>query len=88
MATLVRVPLERLQPATLRSLLEEFVSRDGTDYGAEEVPLDTRVGQLLGRLERSQVAIVYDLDSDQWDFVEHDRLGALDLAAEGAVDRA
>ena len=36
MATFVEVPPERLDPAVLAALLEDYASRDGTDYGDRE----------------------------------------------------
>lgn len=49
-----------LQPETLRRLLEEFVTRDGTDYGEHEVSLETRVLQAQASLRRGEVVIVFD----------------------------
>jgi uncharacterized protein YheU (UPF0270 family) len=43
---------------------EEFVTRDGTDYGAAEKTLDEKVADVRRQLERGQAAIVYDAASD------------------------
>lgn len=56
----VRVDPGALQPETLRRLIEEFVTRDGTDYGEHEVSLDERVSQAQARLRRGEVVIVFD----------------------------
>jgi uncharacterized protein len=53
----------RLTPAALRGLLEEFVTRDGTDYGPAERTLDQKVAALMHQLERGEAAIVYDTES-------------------------
>ena len=37
----IKIPTDRLSPDTLQSVIEEFVSRSGTDYGDKEVPIDT-----------------------------------------------
>ena len=37
---IVQIPVETLSGQALDGLLEEFVTRDGTDYGAEERTLD------------------------------------------------
>lgn len=34
------VPWDQLSAEALRGLIEEFVTRDGTDYGEVEVPLE------------------------------------------------
>ena len=53
----------RLTPAALRRLLEEFVTRDGTDYGPAEKSLDQKVAALMRQLERGEVVIVYESES-------------------------
>ena len=46
MAQFVDVPASQLEPDTLNALLEEFASRDGTDYGLRELPLEDKVARL------------------------------------------
>jgi hypothetical protein len=53
----------QLTPTALRGLVEEFVTRDGTDYGAVEKTLDQKVAALMRQLERGEAAIVYDRES-------------------------
>ena len=69
MARFVRVPPGQLSPDALEGLLEEFVSRDGTDYGERELSLDEKRDNLHQALKRGDIVILYDLDSEQWDFV-------------------
>lgn len=57
---LVDVPLTELAPATLQALVESFVLREGTDYGEQEVPLATKVAQVLRQLQRGEARIVFD----------------------------
>ena len=38
----------------------EFVTRDGTDYGEIEVPLETKISQVSGQLKSGKVVIVFD----------------------------
>lgn len=59
----VRVPHERLDPDTLRRLLVEYVTRDGTDYGAIEASIDRKVDDVLRLLQRGEAAVVWDEDS-------------------------
>jgi uncharacterized protein YheU (UPF0270 family) len=60
----VEVPYARLAPDVLRRLAEEFVTRDGTDYGAAEKTLDAKVSALRRQLESGEVVIVYDAQSE------------------------
>jgi uncharacterized protein YheU (UPF0270 family) len=72
MAQFIEVPISALAEPTLLALLEEFASRDGTDYGLNELSLDEKVGRLREQLNASRIMLMYDSDSEQWDLVERD----------------
>jgi uncharacterized protein YheU (UPF0270 family) len=57
---LVDIPMAQLAPETLQALVESFVLREGTEYGEQEVPLATKVGQVLKQLQRGEARIVFD----------------------------
>jgi uncharacterized protein len=59
-ATPVEIPMAALPPDTLRALVEEFVTRDGTDYGTYERSLDDKVRDVMRQLARDEARIVYD----------------------------
>ena len=59
----IEVPLDALSAAALRGLVEEFVNREGTDYGVRERTLDEKVGDVMRQLERGEAAIVFDPES-------------------------
>ena len=73
MAQFVMVPQQRLQADVLQSLLEDFCSRDGTDYGERELTQEEKVGRLQRQLDDGDLQILYDLDSEQWDLVPSDQ---------------
>ena len=56
----MEIPYKRLSASALRGLIEEFVTRDGTDYGDVEVPLERRVAEVQRRLERGEASVVFD----------------------------
>ena len=58
------IPPEMLEADTLTRLLEDFVTRDGTDNG-DETPLDTRIERVRHALSKSQAVIVFDAESQQ-----------------------
>jgi uncharacterized protein YheU (UPF0270 family) len=74
MAEMVRVPLERVDAGVLNSMLEDYASRDGTDYGARELELAEKVANLQAQLRSGSLAIVYDLASEQWDLLPQEEL--------------
>ena len=77
MADFVMVPPQRLPADILQALLEEFASRDGTDYGAREFTLEQKVGKLHSQLQNGELQILYDADSEQWDLLPRDRAADL-----------
>ncbi|MDP5054718.1 MAG: YheU family protein [Congregibacter sp.] len=72
MSDFVTVPWSRVPAQQLQSLLEEYASRDGTDYGAQETILEARVGQLGAQLRSGKLLLMFDVDSEQWDIVSAD----------------
>ena len=60
----VDVPYERLDPETLRNVIEEFVTRDGADWGDAGGTLEEKVGQVMQQLRSRKIKIVFDLNSE------------------------
>lgn len=54
------VPWKDMPPETLTNLIEEFVTRDGTDYGDQEIPTATKVEQVRNQLKREDAFVVFD----------------------------
>lgn len=53
------IPIDALEAETLYSLVESFVLREGTDYGEQEVELNTKVNQVIERLKSGEAVLVY-----------------------------
>ena len=73
MAQFVEVPLQRLQADVLQALLEEFASRDGTDYGERELSLERKVAQLGSQLQSGELMLLFETDCEQWDLLPRDQ---------------
>ena len=56
----VEIPHTELAPETLRAVVESFVLREGTDYGESDVPLESKVADVMRQLERREAVIVFD----------------------------
>lgn len=54
------IPHNKLSTQALRGLIEEFITREGTDYGSREYSLDDKVGQVEQQLENGVVVVVFD----------------------------
>jgi hypothetical protein len=55
----VAIPHQRLAADTLQAVIEEYITRDGTDYGDSEVSLQAKVLQAMKKLESGEVKIVF-----------------------------
>jgi uncharacterized protein len=51
-----------LSPDALRGVVEEFVTREGTDYGFLEKSLEDKVRDVERQLASGEARIVYDLE--------------------------
>lgn len=58
------IPFEKLAPEALAGLIEDFVTRDGTDHG-DLTPLHTRIDRVRSALEKKQAVIVFDVQTQQ-----------------------
>jgi uncharacterized protein YheU (UPF0270 family) len=57
---IIEVPFADLAPDTLRRLIEEFVTRDTTDYGARECTIESKVADVMRQLKNREVTIVFE----------------------------
>jgi hypothetical protein len=72
----VLVPATSLSPEALDSLIQEFVTREGTDYGLREYSLQEKVQSVQRQLERGDVVIAFDLERESATLVLRSELPA------------
>ncbi|RIL06349.1 MAG: hypothetical protein DCC71_07090 [Proteobacteria bacterium] len=65
----VEVPLDALSEPALRGVIESFVNREGTDYGAAEKSFDEKIADVRRQLERGEAKLVFDPDSESVNIV-------------------
>jgi uncharacterized protein YheU (UPF0270 family) len=53
------IPVQELSADVLYAVAESYVLREGTDYGAAEVSLETKVQQVIGKLLSGEAVLVY-----------------------------
>lgn len=73
MSQYLDVPPQRLAPEVLQGLLEEYASRDGTDYGAKELTLDDKVQRLHRQLSCKDLYLLYDTVTEEWDLLQREQ---------------
>ena len=60
---------DQLSPQALRGLVEEFVTRDGTDYGAVERSAEDKIARVEAQLASGEVRIVFDPETESANIV-------------------
>jgi len=68
----VDVPYEQISPATLRALIEEFVSREWSELSDSNHSLNEKVEQVLQQLRDKKAKIVYDLTSETCNIIPNE----------------
>ncbi|MEE8399161.1 MAG: YheU family protein [Desulfobacterales bacterium] len=68
------VPYRELSPEALDGLIEEFVTRDGTDTGYTKNTLEQNVEMVKRQLIRGTVVVVYDAETQTANLVPKDEL--------------
>lgn len=53
------IPWQELEESTLNNILDSFILREGTDYGARELSLVEKRERLLAQLKADKVVIVW-----------------------------
>lgn len=65
----VDIPLERIDPETLRNLIGEFVTRQWDESGEVGYTLDEKIAQVLRQLQEKKAKVVFDLKSNSANIV-------------------
>ena len=70
----IHVPYQELSEKVLLGIIEEFVNREGTDYGLREYTLEEKVAAVLRQLECGQAKIVFDPSTESCTIVTSETL--------------
>lgn len=63
------VPLERINPDTLRNLISEFVTREWEEAGDCGYTLEDKINQVYRQLQEKKARVVYDLNTSSCNIV-------------------
>jgi uncharacterized protein YheU (UPF0270 family) len=58
------IPVSKLSAKALQGVIEEFISRNGTDYGAIEASWETNVKQVKDKLKNGSAVLIYDDETE------------------------
>lgn len=65
----IDIPLERINPETLRNMVAEFVTREWADLGDSDYTLDNKIDQVLSQLRNNKARVVFDVTSESWNII-------------------
>ena len=77
MPTHIEVPAGQLSEQAIMGLVDEFITREGTDYGAYEHTLAQKRASVLRQLKRNEIAIVFEFESESTTLVSREELARL-----------
>jgi len=69
-----RIPVNKLSPEALQGVIEEFISRAGTDYGEVEAPQESKFRQVKYKLEKGLAILVFDDEAETTNIFSADDL--------------
>ena len=64
------VPYDALAPETLDNILNDIVSRDGTDYGRYDLSSEQKRQQALKALQSGAAVLIFDTESETIQLVD------------------
>lgn len=65
----MEIPHSALNPDVLRAIIEEFVSREGTDYGDLQFSLEEKVAEVHQSLHNGRALVVFDPETESCNIV-------------------
>ena len=68
------IPYNELTLEALQALIEDFVTRDGTDYGQDEMRMQDKAAHLLALLKTGELSITFNEDTQSCGIVTREEL--------------
>ena len=73
------IPYTQLDPDVLAAVLQDIVTRDGTDYGEKEITIEQKINQVRQALRNGQCFVVYDSISESVGMLTRQQALQMDL---------
>jgi uncharacterized protein YheU (UPF0270 family) len=74
---MIEIPPNRLADEILVSIIEEFINREGTDYGKQEVQLDLQIKKARSKIIRGDVLIMFDPKTESCNLITKEELSSI-----------
>lgn len=65
----IEIPVERINPETLRRMIEEFVTREWSELSDSGYSMDEKVERVMQQLHGRQARVVFDSSSETWNII-------------------
>jgi len=59
-----KIPVNKLSAKALQGVIEEFITRAGTDYGEVEASQETKFRQVKSKLEAGLAVLIFDDETE------------------------
>lgn len=76
----MQIPVDQLDEATLTRVVEEFISREGTDYGMHSPDLLVKVQAVLHKLKTGAAVLCFDEVSETCQILSREAFRAFQKA--------
>ena len=74
---MIEIPPNKLADEILVSIIEEFINREGTDYGKQEVKLDVQIKRARSKIMRGDVLIMFDPKTESCSLITKEELSSI-----------
>ena len=74
---MIEIPPNKLADEILVSIIEEFINREGTDYGKQEVQLDVQIKRARSKIMRGDVLIMFDPKTESCNLITKEKLSSI-----------
>jgi uncharacterized protein YheU (UPF0270 family) len=61
---MIEIPPHKLPADLLTSVIEEFINRDGTDYGDREISLKEKIEHARVKISQGDVILTFDQETE------------------------
>ena len=76
----VVIPIEKVSEEALHGLINEFILREGTDYGQKEYSLEEKHSQIKKQLQAGKTIIVFDPAEESASLIRKEQLTSLAIS--------
>ena len=58
------IPYTELSDEALAGIIQEFILREGTDYGQQDYSFEDKIAQVKAQLQAGKIRVTFDSDSE------------------------